>query len=217
MLERDSTIWQAVKSSVALVKHILKTRILTSGCQQNDSFRRSRECGRRLAFLICILTGFLKVMNILWHPRAFSYVSRHEIIIAIGNRCWLRRKRRHVGPLIVARQYEGWTLLPADCLIMHFCQRMFRAKKKYLSNAPSRVAYSRQCRRPIAIHFRVNIIGRRRRLLYTSWYMYAANDKVESSGKKDASATCTDKKMVPTECWRLKIAPRDGSNIYFTM
>jgi len=119
---------------------------------------------------------------------------------------WLRRKRRHyhhryVGPLIAARQYEGWTLLPADCLIMHFYQRTFRAQKKYLSNAPSRVAYSQQCRRPIAIHFRVNIIGRRHRLLYTSWCMYAANDKVESSGKKDTSAMCTDKKMViSTEC-----------------
>lgn len=41
------------------------------------AFRRRRERGRRLAFLICILTGFLKVMNILRHVGRFRAFLSH--------------------------------------------------------------------------------------------------------------------------------------------
>ena len=72
---------------------IWKTKILTGECQRDDSLRRRRERRTRLAFSICILTGFRKVMNILRAP----------VLPRNGPRRRRQCKRRActlVGPLI---------------------------------------------------------------------------------------------------------------------
>lgn len=182
------------------VEHIRKTRILTGGCQQSDSFRRGRERGRRLAFLICILTGFLKVMNIL-NARVFRAAAPPPAVSAAAKLLSLPLLRR---PINCRASISGHFCRPITLLRTSspISGRLAQRKKIYLSNASPSAAYSRQCRRPIAIRFRVNIIGRRRRRCYIRlWYMHAANDKVEFPGKKDAFATRTDKNMViPAEC-----------------
>lgn len=140
--------------------YICKTKILTNECQQNDSLRRRRERGRRLAFFICILTGFLKVMNILRRTSVFVCVRKSppavERKIAVIIAAVIRRSIN----CYASTSGEGERYCrPIALLHSPISECALHTKKKkntYL------MAYSRQCRRPITNHFRPNIIGHRR-------------------------------------------------------